>query len=188
MSSKREQLLKIVDTIQPGDELESEHIKDVVRWIKSGEPLYRISKPDNPPKHLVSYFVVVDMPNKSLLLIDHLKAHLWLPTGGHVEIDEDPKDTVLREAEEELSIHADFLPSVGTNPLFITATPTNETYPHTDVSLWYVIHGNIDDVYDYDRTEFSSYKWFTFDEVLALDIDTIDPQMHRFTQKLMSTA
>ena len=42
--------------------------------------------------------------------MDHKKAELWLPSGGHVEIDEDPTDTVTRECMEELSVAADFGP------------------------------------------------------------------------------
>ena len=42
-------------------------------------------KPDVPPKHLVSYFALVDERRGKLLLVDHKLAGLWLPSGGHVE-------------------------------------------------------------------------------------------------------
>src|SRR5687768_3476439 len=84
------------------DDLEAAHKQDVLDWIASGAPIFRIAKPDNPPKHLVSYFVLVDPEQSSILLVDHIKAQLWLPSGGHVEKDEDPVQTVRREAKEEL--------------------------------------------------------------------------------------
>ncbi|WP_198139660.1 NUDIX domain-containing protein [Candidatus Orientia mediorientalis] len=43
-----------------------------------------------------------------MLLVDHKKALLWLPSGGHVEIAEDPKTTIERECLEELNVTADF--------------------------------------------------------------------------------
>jgi hypothetical protein len=103
-----DEILDLVVGIEPHDSLEKQHINDTAAWIKSGEQIFRISKPDNPNKHLVSYFVIFDQAKEKILLVDHKKAELWLPSGGHVEIDEDPTDTVTRECMEELSISADF--------------------------------------------------------------------------------
>lgn len=134
-----------VQAISPYDELEQEHKEDVLKWVLSDAPIYRVSRPANPPKHLVSYFVVVDLQNNMLLLVDHLKAKLWLPTGGHVEMHEDPVTTVVREAEEELGIQANFIPPISSRPFFITSTLTKGVEQHTDVSLWYLIGGNMTD-------------------------------------------
>ena len=41
--------------------------------------------------------------NKVLLLM-HKKLHIWLPPGGHIELDEDPNEAVLREAKEETGL------------------------------------------------------------------------------------
>lgn len=173
-----------VHKIEPLDDLESEHKEDVLRWLDSGAPVFRISKPDNPPKHLVSYFVLFDEANHAVMLIDHIKATLWLPTGGHVDIDEDPRETVVREADEELKIVADFNTPFGNDPFFITVTTTKNAGTHTDVSLWYVIKGDVNTKLDFDPGEMNDYKWLTLDEVLATDTTGLDPHMHRFTKKL----
>ena len=55
--------IKIANTIAripPCDDLEQEHIRDTLCWIKQGAPIFRIKKPDIPPKHLVSYFILLD--------------------------------------------------------------------------------------------------------------------------------
>src|SRR4051812_36811324 len=96
------EILKEIKTLKPFDALESEHLKDAIEWVESGANIFRIKKPDVPPKHLVSYFVLIDPAQKSMLLVDHIKAQLWLPTGGHVEPDEHPNQTVKREVVEEL--------------------------------------------------------------------------------------
>jgi len=173
-----------VRAITPIDALEAEHKQDVLAWLESGLPLFRISKPDNPPKHLVSYFVLFDEANQALMLIDHIKATLWLPTGGHVDIDEDPRTTVVREADEELKIAADFSTPFGDNPLFVTVTTTKNAGTHTDVSLWYVIKGSVHEPLDFDPGEMNGYRWLSIPDILATDITTLDPHMHRFTKKL----
>lgn len=178
----RNQILKEVQQIVPFDELEQSHIDDVVAWIKGPDDIFRIEKPDNPPKHLVSYFVVYDPKTQKIMLIDHIKANAWLPSGGHVEIDEHPRDTVVREAEEELELRANF-DVIGDTPGFITVTQTRGHGTHTDVSLWYVISGDSTTRFNYDANEMRGYKWLTFDEILAMDERQLDPHMKRFAGK-----
>jgi 8-oxo-dGTP diphosphatase len=107
-NSIRKHIHTLIRAIIPYDDVEQEHINDTCLWIESGEPIFRVQKPDVPNKHLVSYFVLFDDVHQKILLVDHKKALLWLPSGGHVEIDEDPKTTVERECLEELGVRADF--------------------------------------------------------------------------------
>ena len=166
-----------VESIKPLDELEQKFQTQVLRWIDSGVELCRLKKPNVPPTHLISYFVLVD--GDYLLLVDHINAELWLPTGGHVEPDEHPRVTVLREAEEELSIKGEFLLP---DPLFLTVTETvGKTAGHTDVSLWYVLKSSRDDKLKFDDTEFNSVMWFHKDDI---PIDRTDQHMERFLKKL----
>jgi 8-oxo-dGTP pyrophosphatase MutT (NUDIX family) len=131
----RAKIREEVELIQPLDELERESKLDVLAWIDSGAKLCRLEKPATPPKHLVSYFAVVD--DDHLLLVDHINTELWLPAGGHVDPGEHPRDTALREAEEELSIEGEFLKE---GPVFLTVTETvGKTAGHTDVSLWRIV-------------------------------------------------
>ncbi|HET6747278.1 MAG TPA: NUDIX domain-containing protein [Candidatus Saccharimonadales bacterium] len=132
----RDVTYQLVDELLPFDGIEINHKENVLEWIKSGAPLYRIQKPDVPPKHFVSYFAIFDTNNHKILLQDHLLAQLWIPAGGHVDPDEDPVETVRRECDEELGIPAVFLHK---KPQFITVTETNGQGRHTDVSLWYAL-------------------------------------------------
>lgn len=109
----------IILSIDAFDELEQQHINEPLDWIRSGAPLFRTEKPATPPKHLVSYFVLIDEEARKVLLVDHKKGQLWLPSGGHVEPDEHPADAVARECLEELGIAAEFWQE---DPLFITST------------------------------------------------------------------
>lgn len=184
MSNPRQVVRLAINHIDPFDKLEREHRFGVLSWIDSGVPIFRISKPDNPPKHLVSYFVLFDEIHQSVMLIDHIKATSWLPPGGHVDINEDPYKTVIREAAEELQIEADFSTIFGKQPLFVTVTVTKNADTHTDVSLWYVIKGNINDELIFDANEMNGCKWIGLNEVLAMNISELDPHMHRFIKKM----
>ncbi|MEU5345893.1 MULTISPECIES: NUDIX domain-containing protein [unclassified Streptomyces] len=182
----RARLTSLLEGVRPWDEQERAHLSEAVKWVAGGAPLYRVQKPDVPPVHLVSYFVVVDEKRGELLLVAHRKAGLWLPSGGHVEPMEDPWDTVVRECREELFIEA--VPSVVSRrePFFLTITQTRGQGRHTDVSLWYVLRADVGSVVTFDEDEFSAIKWLSLSQVLAEPEDTLDPHMHRFTRKLMA--
>ena len=124
--------------------------------------------------------MVFDEEAKKILLVDHKKAQLWLPTGGHVEPDEHPKTTVERECLEELNVA---LPFWKEDPIFITATVTvGMTAGHTDVSLWYVLTGDSTQSSDYDVDEFNGIQWFHLDNI---PYEKSDPHMSRFVGKLL---
>jgi len=176
----RQTIYTEVKNIVPLDELEAQHKSEVLTWIKSDVELCRIEKPATPPKHLVSYFVVID--GDYVLLVDHKKAKLWLPTGGHVETLEHPRTTVIREAKEELNIEAQLL---FNHPLFVTSTETvGNSAGHTDVSLWYVLTSNRFKNLAFDKEEFKSIRWFHRQDI---PFSKSDPHMSRFIEKLYST-
>ncbi len=178
-SSARHAIRAEVELINPLDRLESDTKSDVLAWIDSGAELCRLRKPACPDKHLVSYFALID--DRQVLLVDHINAGLWLPTGGHVEPGEHPRDTALREVTEELSIQGTFLVD---GPVLLTSTTTvGRTAGHTDVSLWYALRGSMGWNLKFDQSEFRSVRWFPFDNVPQ---HATDPEMHRFLAKLQA--
>src|SRR3990167_3557470 len=71
----------LVSAIVPFDNAELHQIQDTLTWIESGAPLFRLQKPDIPPKHLSVYFALFDEDARKVLLVDHKKAQLWVPAG-----------------------------------------------------------------------------------------------------------
>lgn len=133
------------------------------------------------------YFVPLDEPNRCLLLVDHVKAGLWLPPGGHVDDGEDPRRSVEREAAEELGIRPDFHGRLGAGrPFFLTATRTRGERSHTDVALWYVLAADRAAELRPDPREFRAVRWFGLDERAGWPADRFDPEMGRFASKLRS--
>jgi 8-oxo-dGTP diphosphatase len=179
----RNEIIDLIQGIAPYDDLEKFQIKETLDWIRSGVEIFRLEKPATPPKHLVSYFLLADQAERQVLLVDHKKAQLWLPSGGHVEPGEHPRVTAEREMEEELGCKAKFIQDT---PFFLTATSTggldnDKGIIHVDVSLWYLLEGDIHQSYDFDQREFHGIRWFAFDKI---PYPRVDPQMGRFMQKL----
>src|SRR3989344_2869084 len=44
-----------------------------------------------------------------VLLHKHKKLHIWLPPGGHIELDEDPNEAAIREAKEETGLDVELV-------------------------------------------------------------------------------
>jgi len=175
----RDTISRLVSAIAVYDATEESHKARVLDWIASGAPLFRVQKPDVPKQHLVSYFVLADLRHRKILLVDHKSAGLWLPTGGHVELDEDPEATVHRELAEELRLAASFILE---RPFFVTITRTiGVDAGHDDVSLWYVLSGDSESHIWFDENEFNGIRWFGFEEI---SFDRSDPHMRRFMDKL----
>lgn len=185
----RSKISNLVNLIVPYDKLEEEHIHDIVDWITSGVGIFRIRKDAIPPKHLVSYSVVVDVKSEKILLLDHKKALLMLPSGGHVNVNEMPFAAAKRELYEELELSLETMFDGKHVPFFSTVTQTvGITEKHTDVSLWYLFNGDSAKDLNKDssdfKKEFEDYHWLGFNEILSMPITRFDPHMHRLVEKL----
>lgn len=178
---------RLVDEIEPLDDLERRHRDDARAWLSATSDVYRrTTSPVAPRKHLVSYFLLVDAGNDAFLLGEHRKSGLWLPSGGHVEPGEDPVETVRRECVEELGIEANFEALAGERPVFITVTQTRAAAAdqHTDVSLWFLLAHSRHEPLRPDPREYRSVRWWGIEEFRRADPDSFDPHQGRMLDKL----
>jgi 8-oxo-dGTP diphosphatase len=182
----RDEIYALIDRLRPFDDLEARHRCECLAWLRETDDVFRRVKPRTPSPHLVAYFLLCDDQDGSVLLVDHIKAGLWLPAGGHVEPGEHPAETVRREVVEELGVRAVFLPHPGERPSFLTITETVGTVEqrHTDVSLWFVLTGSRDQVFTPDLGEFGGIRWWTPREVSDAYPRTLDPHVGRMIAKL----
>ena len=110
-----------------------------------------------------------------VLLVHHRILNIWLPVGGHIELDEDPVEALYREIKEEAGIDKSDLeimsnkPEIkGTRHKFLF-TPNyldihnfSDTHRHT--SLTYFVKSKTDSLVLNDR-EHIGIKWFTKREI-----------------------
>ena len=176
----RAHVRSIVASIPPFDEREARDQLDTLAWLDSGVPIWRTAAPATPAEHLVVYCVLVDVDARSLLLVDHRNARLWLPTGGHVDPEEQRADAARRELGEELGVG---VPFVSPDPVFVTRTLTvGLDGGHVDVSLWYAFGGTRGMVVTPDPGEFTDHRWWHFDEIVLTE--RVDRELPRFVAKL----
>src|SRR5690606_27499787 len=103
---------------------------------------------------VISAFIVYE---SKVLLVDHVKSKLWLPVGGHIELDEDPEMALWREIEEESGLKKSDLNLLTTKPSFqdsrtkILHTPNyvdvhdiNPTHKH--IGLIYFLRSTTDKI------------------------------------------
>ena len=74
-----------------------------------------------------------------VLLHKHKKLSIWLPPGGHIELDEDPSQAAMREVKEEVGIDvelvAPYVKRSGSNadllpPRFVNRHRISPTHEH----------------------------------------------------------
>ena len=46
-----------------------------------------------------------------VLLVNHPRYDMWIPMGGHIELDEDPEEALFREIKEETGLDVEILSS-----------------------------------------------------------------------------
>lgn len=174
----------LVSQIEPADRRERRHQQATLRWIRSDAPLFRTSAPSTPPQHLAVYTILLDEVTQSILLVDHIKAGLWVPPGGHVDVDEDPRETSVREVREELGIDVELHERMAGVPLFVSRTRTRGPGRHTDVTLWFVARGDRSQVLTVDPSESRGATWIGLHEGVGWSAPQFDPNMARFVVKL----
>ena len=112
--------------------------------------------------------IAVIVFNQKVLLIFHKKLKKWLFVGGHIELDEDPEEALLREIKEECGLEVTVYgnrPSYHTKerkylyaPTYLDIHPI--TKEHSHVGMVYFAKAASDQVQLAER-EHDAIRWFT---------------------------
>lgn len=133
-----------------------------------------------------SVYIVHD--NKVLLHM-HKKLALWLPPGGHIELDEDPNEAAIREAKEETGLDIEL---VGTRhdykneflarelipPKFLNRHYFDRTRTHEHVDLSYFARAISDVSTARQEVDGAELRWFTKEELEGNSDIIPDVRMH----------
>ena len=124
----------------------------------------------------VAVFIVHD---GRVLLIHHRQLDQWLPIGGHIELDEDPEQAALREAQEESGLRVELIgerpPTTEEGcraliaPRFLDIHRINPTHEHIGMIYWArLVAGNV----VLSEREHHDIRWANADE-----LDQLVPSM-----------
>lgn len=117
---------------------------------------------------LIDFVVNIVITHKNrVLLIHHKKLNMWLPIGGHVELDEDPDQALFREVKEECGLEIEVLnkkPNVVSEGTKFLYTPSfvdihNISESHKHVCLVYFAESK-SDKFILNEEEHINIKWF----------------------------
>lgn len=178
-SAIRESYLRDVSLIMPCDEAEAEDIAETLTWLKHAPAL---NKPENMDQHLGVFSVLLAPDLQSTFLINHRKAQLWLPPGGHVDTGLTFHKAAEAEIQEELGINQPV--SVFDGPIFLTRTLTQGLNAgHIDVTAWLTFRSDAIQTYAVQEKEATHGQWIGINQLLS------DPQyssLHRGFRKMKS--
>src|SRR3989338_3807006 len=98
-----------------------------------------ILRSQNPKSHFCVFFVPVCLKSRKIYLGRHKKANDWIPPGGHIENEESPTATVMREFKEELGF--ELKPEAEVELFDITVKQIdNSKHPcKTHYDIWYLV-------------------------------------------------
>jgi 8-oxo-dGTP pyrophosphatase MutT (NUDIX family) len=91
---------------------------------------------------VISAYIVFD---GEVLLVHHPRYNMWLPMGGHIELDEDPEEALFREVKEETGLEVKILStkpdikSPTTKSVFVPSyiDVHDANLPHKHINLVY---------------------------------------------------
>lgn len=135
----------------------------------------------------------------AVLLRKHDKYKMWLPPGGHIELDEDPSEAATREVKEEVGLDITLsgitsltLQSDAADPsrdgrdivvpYFINRHQVNETHEH--ISFEYFATANSRVVTQEEKELSDDIQWFTKDMLENPEYD-IPKRVVRYAKKAL---
>lgn len=163
--TRHERLLDELHRYEAFDSAEQRHRAAMIALL--GEP-DAFSRAHFRPGHFTASCYVIDDSGR-LLLHHHRRLDRWLQMGGHVEGDEWPERTALREGEEESGLRDLALVGEGIFDLDIHGIPAAKGEPdHDHYDVRYLARTASPDAIALDRAESNDLAWVTLDRAAEL--------------------
>lgn len=128
-------------------------------------------------RHFCASAFIINPYTKKILLVKHKKNKRWTQPGGHMEYNETPEETALREVYEETGLRVrllgerfpreeDFIRPLGIQK---NRRTTNDGETHLHIDIIYAAIPNDDSKEQLNRLESDDIGWFSRDELEYID-------------------
>ena len=134
--------------------------------------------------------------NDKVFLRMHDKHKIWLAVGGHIELDEDPVQAVIREAKEESGLDIELIGDVPSipdiehwkrkellAPAFMNRHRVEPDHEH--ISLTYFAKAKTDRIIPMGDDISNEWKWVSEAELEAMDLL---PNIRYYAKKALEAA
>lgn len=133
-------------------------------------------------KHFAASGVILNTDHSKVLLLYHKKLAKWLFPGGHVELNESPDETVIREIQEEVGLTVAFILTSEMESIEERVLPLpfcileeniaahKDTPEHKHVDFIFLTQAKNEAIPE--TTEQHDVRWYTKGEVQGLDTFT----------------
>ncbi|MBI4136673.1 NUDIX domain-containing protein [Candidatus Roizmanbacteria bacterium] len=158
MKSQYEKITSVLDYASHVSHIDKPLLEKFYTRLKQG----KLVRDENPDDHFSTFFIPFVQKTKYVFMGDHIKSGVWLVPGGHIDRDEHPVDTIIREIKEELDTA---VTEKDIEFFDITITNINSSYPckrHYD--LWYLYRLRERVNFNYTKEEFKVAKWMNIEE------------------------
>lgn len=159
MDKRHQYVAELLSNHTPINEREQESMLRAIGYLHTlAQPFSR----DADPVHFTAGGLVVS--ERGTILHLHKKLGIWIGVGGHIDGDEFPYESALREAQEETGLEVEH---VGGTPTFLHVD-VHPAYEHTHIDLRYVLTAPPIDPQP-SSGESQDVKWVSFDEAEQTD-------------------
>ena len=181
--TRHERLLAELHRYDASDASEERHRAAMVALLAEPDAF---SRAHFQPGHFTASCYVVDGAGR-LLLHHHRRLDRWLQMGGHVEGEEWPELTALREGEEESGLRDLMLATAGIFDLDIHGIPAAKAEPdHDHYDVRYLARTASPDAITIDRAESNDLAWVTLDRAAELMPGSESQRVLRKIERLLS--
>lgn len=150
-----------IEKLEKLEHVNKKTISAFIERINEGQPY---TKPQNKTSHFCVLFIPFHKASNQVYIGNHIKAGIWCPPGGHIDIDEGPVDTIRREFREELNytLKNEVIEIYNANKT--VCIPTGICRLHFD--FFYIVY--MDRLIDFvfEKREFFDAGWFSLDEAI----------------------
>lgn len=151
-------LLNLIDIVSQKNTVN----KTTVNLFKKRIKEKKLIKNVNVSNHFCVFFLPIDVQNKKIYLCYHKKANDWIPPGGHIDENELPIQTVIRECKEELSIDINE-DQIEFFNLSVKQVDNTNSNCKTHYDIWYLVNLKVQYI-DFIKKEYFDAKWVLISE------------------------